>query len=334
MIRTLVILIAILAGTAAAAPGEPDVLVLVQLKGSGVEVRADDVRLGDIASIDIVAASDARRRSAGILAENAIVARFASTSSMKVEAGAIRRALVRAGFSSDAIDLQGPAAVTVSRRMMTLSAGRIRAAVRRHVRDVLGEVAEGAAVRIVGAVRPVEVPVARWRLRLAVSARDDGARWLGRVPVDVAVEVDGRTLETVAVTVVVDRAVSVVRAVKRISRGQPISRDEVALEEVDAAGVSRDHFTSIDAVVGLVAVDGFTRGQALTRREVRARSVIRKGDLVTARVRVGSLVVEATCLARMDGAPGDRIVLENVDSKRAVRGVVVDAKNVDVLVNR
>lgn len=321
---------ALLASTLAAQ--SRDDLVLVSLRSGAAAIRAHDVRLSDIADVDIVTATESRRRSSRILAERVVVARFGDRPRISISQAAIRRALVAAGFVGAAVDIQGANGVEASRQMMTLNAARIRAAVRRHVRDVLGQ--DGADARVLGVIRPKEVPVARWRLRLVVAPRDEQTRWFGRTPVDVTVEVDGRAVSTMTVDVVVDRPVYVVRAVKRISRGRPVARDEVALEEVEAGAATAEHFTSIEEVVGLIAIDGFTRGQSISRRAVRRRPVIHKGDIVTARVTVGSLVVEATCIARMEGAPGDRIILENVESKRAVRGVVVDGKNVDVLVGR
>ena len=307
---------------------EPAVL-LIDFTKPRVVVETSVVRLRDVATVSALA-EDARaiERRAGLLE----VARFeGDETKLTIEPADVARALRRTGIRAR-LDVGGAEAVVVIRKTITLTGTRLERLARRHVMDALGRAATGATVRRRGAIRSLTVPAARWSLELDVQGDPNNQLYLGDVDLALTVLSDGEVVARATLPVTIERRLRVVKVARRLAPGRMIERGDVILEEVDGLAISGRPFVRIDQVIGRIAARRLVRGQVLTSVDLETPPVIRKGDLVTARASVGALVVETLCRALGDGGPGDRILLENVESKKSVHAQVVDARTVEVLV--
>lgn len=121
------------------------------------------------------------------------------------------------------------------------------------------------------------------------------------------------TVHRVDVRCTITRKPYVVAARGRIDRGQLIQAADVELVQSDAGTPG---FTNLKQVVGSEAVRMIARGAPLKKRDVRRRPLVRANAMVTVCVRIGSLNVSRTMLARSAGALGETITLSDPGSRR------------------
>lgn len=134
----------------------------------------------------------------------------------------------------------------------------------------------------------------------------------------------GEALATVQVTR------TVARLVAPVARGARIGREmvEAVTEPLDGRPLSA--LPTPVEVVGARALRDLQAGELLTPGVVRVDPLVSSGQRVTLVARVGGVVVEAQGIAAQDGGLGDTVRLVNADSKRPLRGRVVDAGRVEV----
>lgn len=293
------------------------------------EVEGFSVRLGDVArveSLDVALQSRLRRLEVG-----------------RFDHGRLRLALSResigallkdAGVAGPGVEVLGAERVTVSPKTVTVSGERLIEIARRHVDAALRGIDGVGSIRPVGTPPPLILPAPRFHLDLSVVPATRDARWAGRVELLVEARIDGHLAARVEVPMLVERHGQVVVVVRRVPRGRQIELADVELQEADLTRLGNDVCEHLDEVVGSIARTALAKGQPLRKAYVSAQPVIRRGDVVTARVRIGALEAKVLCRALEDGAPGDRIQLENVESMKTVYAVVADSRTVDASVRR
>ncbi|MFP7722166.1 flagellar basal body P-ring formation chaperone FlgA [Lysobacter sp. A3-1-A15] len=115
-----------------------------------------------------------------------------------------------------------------------------------------------------------------------------------------------------------------------VQAGQPITAEDVTVQRRDMAGAGGTGFSDPADLVGQVARHGLAPGVAPVRDDVAAGQLLRRGDPVVLLSRVGG--VEVRVAGRVLGQPGagGTVSVENIESRRVVRGRVVEAGVVEV----
>jgi flagella basal body P-ring formation protein FlgA len=126
-------------------------------------------------------------------------------------------------------------------------------------------------------------------------------------------------------------AVEHVRAAGTIARGATVtdadlvvSHDEVGISPFVPLPLAKD-------VAGGRAIRDLRPGEVLTPSLVKAQPLVRSGDTVYVRVRLGRVEAVGKAVAQQSGFRHDRIKLINPDSRRTMVGRVVGAGEVEVL---
>jgi flagella basal body P-ring formation protein FlgA len=104
---------------------------------------------------------------------------------------------------------------------------------------------------------------------------------------------------------------------------RPVSRDDLSLEMREVSRFNGGYFASIDSAMGKVAAETLNAGVILGNRSVKAHKVIQRGDRARISAATGNIAVQISGLAMTDGAPGERIRIRNLNSKRTVEGTVL-----------
>jgi flagella basal body P-ring formation protein FlgA len=116
----------------------------------------------------------------------------------------------------------------------------------------------------------------------------------------------------------------------QLERGQALDRNSLTSQKAD---VLRERIPAVSANVDpstLELCQTVGPGRALTRRDVTARPLIRKGQLVEVFAKSGSFGVRMKALALENGAVGDLITLRNVESRKEFNGHVTHESKVQV----
>ncbi len=119
-------------------------------------------------------------------------------------------------------------------------------------------------------------------------------------------------------------------AATQIDRGQALDRTALTTQKVD---VLRERVPLVSAKIEpstLELSQSVSAGRALTRRDVTVRPLIRKGQVVEAFAQSGQLGVRMKALAMENGAAGDLIKLQNIESRKEFHGQVTHESKVQI----
>jgi flagellar basal body P-ring formation protein FlgA len=164
--------------------------------------------------------------------------------------------------------------------------------------------------------RRLRMPLCGSPLEAAGPAPNAGNAWL------VAVHCNGPSTWTLYVPVRASQRRTVVVLTRSLPPGTPIPADAVTLQERDISSLGYGYVGSLDEAVGKLLRHPVTAGATLTPDAVAAPASIKHGQQVTLLCEAGGISVRADGKALADGASGDRIKAENLESHRVVEGVV------------
>jgi flagella basal body P-ring formation protein FlgA len=137
-------------------------------------------------------------------------------------------------------------------------------------------------------------------------------------------------------TIYMAARVALMRAVlvlaRPVPRGQPLSADDLQLEERDASMLGTGYLTSLEEALGLEARSPLRAGLVLNPNALAAPLLVRRGERVTVLARSGGFEVRSEAEALEDGSLGELIAVKNLHSGRIVEGVVTGSGLIEVRV--
>lgn len=172
--------------------------------------------------------------------------------------------------------------------------------------------------------RRLRMPLCGSPLQAAGPAPNAGNAWL------VAVHCTGPSMWTLYVPVRASQRRSVVVLTRSLPPGTPIPADALTLQERDVSSLGYGYVGSLDDAVGKLLRHPVSAGATLTPDAVASPASIKHGQQVTLLCEAGGISVRADGKALADGASGDRIKAENLDTHRIVEGVVQDNGVVEI----
>ena len=199
---------------------------------------------------------------------------------------------------------------------------KIRAAAQDYVATRLGG---GSVQASAGTLDPrLRLPACGQALQAAAPAPNAGNAW------SVAVHCAGPAQWTLYVPVRASEHRQVVVLLRPVAPGVPVPADALTVQERDVAVLSYGYVAKPEDVAGKLLRRPLAAGAAVTPDALANPASVRRGQQVTLVSGGGGFVVRADGKALADGASGDRIRSENLDSHRIVEGVVRDADTVEV----
>jgi len=185
----------------------------------------------------------------------------------------------------------------------------------------------------------VTFDVSERHLRLLQSATSppscDGGRepWTGKQELSISfatADGDVRFSLHVAVT----RPEPVVVATREISRGAIITAAVLDVQQLDDASRTsgrRTTFAALDQLIGMEATQTIQAGDLLHADAVQSPVLVKRGDEVTVFARGGGIQVRTRARARSDGARGDLVQVESLDTRERYDARVVGPREAIVL---
>ncbi len=124
----------------------------------------------------------------------------------------------------------------------------------------------------------------------------------------------------------------VVSLSNNMSKGQVINESDLIFVELSEQGAF-ESFTSFDNLIGRKVTSNLARGTVLKARHVKFTMSVNKNDTVL--VIVGNNKISITTYGRAlgSGQTGDMIEVENLNSKKSFKAIIVDEKKVTPLAN-
>lgn len=183
-------------------------------------------------------------------------------------------------------------------------------------------------------------PGAPWQVELTVSSRYlelmpsatspltcEGGQppWTGRQRFVISVPTAAGG-EKFAVTADVKRPQPVVVATRPIERGGVVTAAFVEIEQRDnlpPASGRRVPVASVESVLGMEAARTIQSGQVIFDDDVRPPLLVKRGEEVTVYARGGGIQVRTSARARQDGARGELVRVESLETRDRYDAVVV-----------
>ena len=122
-----------------------------------------------------------------------------------------------------------------------------------------------------------------------------------------------------------------VRARKAIARGDRLDDEAITFVATDLSGQSLRPLLSLDETRGARATHDLVEGALITRNDIVPEPLVKSGDVVLARIRVGDAEVTGGGVAAQNGSKGEVIRVVNQESHHAFRARVVGSGEVEVV---
>jgi flagella basal body P-ring formation protein FlgA len=244
-----------------------------------------------------------------------------------IDADEISRRLKSSRVDLARVHLEVASPIKVTRKSVVLKGTQIEAAVRAFVKREMPWSRKAARIKTIRGIESLRLPTGKIDLKVMAS-RD--CKFLGSVPLSVSVFSNGEFYKKVWVTAAIAVSSQVVMVAKPLGRHQPIGAEDVELVTVDLAKVPTQAIKSMASAVGMRTKRRLFPKTILRRDYVEAPYVVQRGDLVQMVVSTASLNLTAQGITKERGRRGERIRVENIDSKKVVYATVVDASTVEV----
>jgi flagella basal body P-ring formation protein FlgA len=284
-----------------------------------VRVRGTDLALGAVATVQADDAALALR-----VGEFALGYAPAPGYSRLIVAANLERELER--YIGQDVILRGEPTCRVFPEIERVPGATIEEAARRELETTMA--GRDAKATLVEAVGGIDVPAGLAPATLAARVSADALR-SGTFSVPVEVRVDGNTYRTIWTNWRLDlwelRPV-VTRAVRA---GELLTADMVVEKRV-ALDASNNKSLDVRQIVGAVASRNLASQSALVEADLVRPAVVRKGDALFLSIRKGKINARVAAIAQENGALGDRVRLELVETKRMLTGVVVSRDTAEI----
>jgi flagella basal body P-ring formation protein FlgA len=292
-------------------------------------VRARMLRVGDVATVtgseELAAAIRAR--------EIGPAPPPGFTQTLALESLAER--LREGGVDSKHVRVEGPAEASVTAEAKTIPGRDLVEAARVQILHDTEAFAGESEIVPEARSAPADVVVSPGRVGTRISIRSRaGARTGRNVWLDATVTVDGEPAAVVALQFDVRVFREVATTTRTVSRGEILGVESLVLVRADVSGAAGAPVESLDDALGLAASRAIPAGAVVRVSDLFRPPVVRRGDVVTLRVRYGQMTITARGVARSEGATGDVVSVANSDTNRVVSGRVTEAGLVDVLISR
>jgi len=320
-------------------------LIAALVLACGIAARADSVRLYDqtgVEGVNVTLADVAELTGphATALGQTQIATIKAGEQEIKVSLDDVESALDKAGVNWGLVSLRGYSACRVARLapppIITIGRGQAVAANIETPIDLDAELTLRARVEQLVAERS---GLQRDELRITFTDRD-GAKLdrpalgqsieieptslntLGRVPMIIRLYESGRVSQTLTVRAHVKRVLLAVVTTGPIARGEVFTRSHLAVRECYLDDDDVTPITDPMIAVGQEATASMGGGEILFARKVKAPIMVKRGELVTVRCLIGSLVVRTVGKAAENGSIDDAIQVRAESTGKTFSAVV------------
>jgi flagella basal body P-ring formation protein FlgA len=111
---------------------------------------------------------------------------------------------------------------------------------------------------------------------------------------------------------------------------KPLNQVDLTKERRDVINVRQSLWQGKKADSTFCLAQGISSGSLIYDRHVKLTPVVKRGQIVDAFVQVRSLTIRLKAEVLEDGAPGEIVRMRNLQTKKEIRGVVINEKFIKV----
>ena len=223
--------------------------------------------------------------------------------------------------------VEAPAHVDVTRRHIEIQKPEIEKIVSEFIVQQPPRKNQTMRIKEVRASRSVILP--RGHITYKVSA-PRSRQLMGRCPIAVDFSVDGHLQKKVWATAMIEVRGPVVVTRKPLGRYKPIAAEDIEVQTLDLANLPANVLSDPDAVIGKRTRRTIGALTPLRADSIELPPLVKRGDLVVITAESENLKITTLGQVKKKGRLGERIPVVNLDSKKVLHAVVVDANTVKV----
>jgi len=153
----------------------------------------------------------------------------------------------------------------------------------------------------------------------------------GSVPLPLHFKVNGRFQKRILVTADIEVSAEVVVTKRPLRRFRRITEDDIEIREKNLAELPSNIILDYEEVLGKRAKRNIGANRVLRSDLIEFPPLVKRGDVVLIIAESGGLRITTLGMVKQrEGRRGERIRIENIDSKKSLYGRVVDARTVKV----
>jgi flagella basal body P-ring formation protein FlgA len=231
------------------------------------------------------------------------------------------------GFNVATLDLRGARKVKITRSHVELR--------KKEIQEILIDYLHGSALqgnpsaRVKTLTVPERIILPRGRITYRV-APPGNTNFVGTVPLAIEFSVDGELQKKVRVSASIEMMVDVVIVKKALRKHKALTEDDVELQKMDLAELPGDVITDVQAVLGKRTRRAIGSSTVLRAELIELPPIIKRGDVVVVIAESNGLRITTLAKAKRKGRLGERIPVENFDSKKVLFAEVVNSRTVKI----
>ena len=153
----------------------------------------------------------------------------------------------------------------------------------------------------------------------------------GSVPLPLHFKVNGSFQKRILVTADIEVLAEVVVTKRPLRRNRRITEDDIEIREKNLAELPSNIILDCEEVLGKRAKRNIDANRVLRSGLIEFPPLVKRGDVVQLIAESGGLRITTLGMVKQrEGRRGERIKIENIDSKKSLYGLVLDAKTVRV----
>jgi flagella basal body P-ring formation protein FlgA len=236
--------------------------------------------------------------------------------------------ITQSGIETSSLNLQVPPSVTIEREARTVSREELAQIAERLLPGALPHDTDHLILENVRVMRELLLPPGDYEWEVSLTGN---RRALGPISFEIAATENGERAGRAVGNAQVDVETSLIEAVAEVPRGTLISPEHVREVRGTQGRAPNGALTDQDCVIGQVATQRLAPGSLVTERMVATPKLVKRGEVITMIFESGGLRITDRAVATQDGAAGDLVVVQNLQSQRSVRALVTGERTVRVL---
>ena len=246
----------------------------------------------------------------------------------RISADYIRLRLKQAKVDLKRVHLQVPDSIEVSRACVTISREEIKRAVSDYIHANIPWDKDRVKIRKIHVSSDVTLPKGNVSYRIEPLRNSD---FKGKVPFPIHFKVNGLFQKRILAMAQISVMTEVVVAKKSLRRYGRIDEDDIELKEKDLSRIRSNVITDPEEVLGKRAKRSIAAGTILRPGHIEYPPMVKRGDVVLVVATSAGLRITARGVVNeREGRLGERIKVENLDSKKNIYARVLDSKTVEV----
>ena len=297
---------------------------LISIRGlEKAEINSDVIHLGHIAKIRGDDPALVQRLKRIVIASAPLPGK-----SRHLNEGSIRLRLKQEKIDLSQIRLAAPKGIEVIRGFVEVTKEDIKRAVSDFIYASIPWDREKVKIRNIRVRDNVILPKGKITYSVEPLKNTD---FKGSVPLPLHFKVNGSFQKRILVTADIEVLAEVVVTKRPLRRHRRITEDDIEIREKNLAGLPSNIILDYEEVLGKRAKRNIGANRVLRSDLIEFPPLVKRGDVVLIVAESSGLRITALGMVKQrEGRRGERIRIENIDTKKSLYGRVLDSKTVKV----